>query len=186
MKKNNILYILVLALVFISMSFCTSVRYTNPIFTEKTQDHRIIAVIPFEMIFTGKQPKKLPPQQIDKIEEVESIAFQNSLYHLLSQQQRRLHHPLRIDIQPVQKTNRILDQQGISIRDSWYMDSRELAHILRVDAVVRTTIEKKRYMSGLASFSHSSQSHQTYKSRMLSPQWQGWAPTLGHGHQRFC
>lgn len=149
MKKNILLSIAVLLVLL--MQFCGGRIYTNPIFTEKTLGHRIIAILPFEMVFTGKQPKKLTAHQVEKIEEVESIAFQKSLYHSLLNQTARYRSPVRVDIQPTTKTNRILDENGISIRDSWHMDSEELARILEVDAVVRTRVEKRRYMSDLAS-----------------------------------
>ncbi|MCP5102441.1 MAG: hypothetical protein GY950_03630 [bacterium] len=149
--KKHILIVGILLLA-VMIQFCGHRIYTDPVFIEKTNGHRVIAVLPFEMIFTGKQPKKLNPQQIQKIEEVESIAFQNSLYHALFHQTTRYRYPVRIDIQPVEKTNRILDKHNIGIRDSWDIDSDELARLLRVDAVVRTRVEKRRYMSGLASF----------------------------------
>jgi hypothetical protein len=139
-------------LLVLSVQFCGGRIYTDPIFMEKTREHRIIAVLPFEMVFTGKKPKKLSVQQVRKIEEVESIAFQNSFYNSLLHQTHRHRNPVRIDIQPTRQTNRILERHEIGIRESWDMESRELARILRVDAVVRTRIEKRRFMSGLASF----------------------------------
>ncbi|MCK4765282.1 MAG: hypothetical protein KAW12_23985 [Candidatus Aminicenantes bacterium] len=150
MKKKVLL--VSLAVMVLLTSFCARRWRTNPIFLEKTREHRIIAILPFEMIFTGKKPKKLTHEQVKEIEEAESIAFQHSLYRLLSLQQGKYRHPVRINIQPVEKTNRILADQGIHLRDSWTREPVELAKILGVDAVVKTRIEKRRYMSGLASF----------------------------------
>jgi hypothetical protein len=150
MRKKVFLLSIVLLVLF--NQFCSRRWRANPIFLEKTGNHRIIAVLPFEMVFTGKKPKKLTPDQIREIEEAESLAFQASLYRLLCLEQGRNRHPIIIDIQPVEKTNDILDDQEISIRETWKMEPVELARILEVDAVVRTRVEKKRYMSGLASF----------------------------------
>lgn len=150
MKKKILLSSLVLLV--LTMQFCGARRYVTPAFYEKAANHRIIAVVPFEMIFTGKKPKKLTPRQVAEIEEMESIAFQQSLYRLLFRQTTRNRHPVRIDIQPADKTNQILEYNRIGIRDSWEMNSEELARMLRVDAVVRTRIIKRRCMSGLASF----------------------------------
>lgn len=146
--------VLLLSLVMLALltQFCARRWRVNPIFLEKTANHRIIAVLPFEMVFTGKKSKKLTPEQIGKIEEAESLAFQDSLYRLLCLEQGRYRYPVRIDIQPVEKTNRILEEQGIGLRDCWSKEPVELARILQVDAVVRTRVEKRRYMSGLASF----------------------------------
>jgi len=91
MKK--LMFLSSVVLLVLLMQYCGGRIYSNPIFIEKTIGHRIIAILPFEMVFTGKQPKKLSPQQIDKIEEVESITFQNSLYHSLSHQTLKIGIP---------------------------------------------------------------------------------------------
>jgi hypothetical protein len=149
--RKKVLFLSVVIVVLLSQ-FCAGRRRMSPIFLEKTANHRVIAVLPFEMIFTGKQPKKLTVDQVGEIEEAESLAFQDSLYRLLCLEQGKYRYPVRIDIQPVEKTNGILAEQGIPIRDSWNIEPVELARILKVDAVVKTRVEKKRYMSGLASF----------------------------------
>ncbi|MCP4218262.1 MAG: hypothetical protein GY765_26740 [bacterium] len=150
MKKK--LYVLSIVILALSLQFCGHHFYTNPVFMEKAADHRIIAVLPFEMVFTGKQPKKLTIEQIREIEVAESIAFQNSLYHALLNQKNRYKNPLLIDVLSVRKTNRLLKSNDIDVRESWDMSSEELARLLKVDAVVRTRVIKKRYMSNLASF----------------------------------
>jgi hypothetical protein len=131
---------------------CAGRRFVTPAFYEKAEGHQIIAVLPYEMIFTGKKPKKLTVRQVREIEEAESLAFQESFYHMLFSQSTRRRYPIQVEIQPVDQTNRILERKGIGIRESWEMDSRELARVLRVDAIVRTRIIKHRFMSGLASF----------------------------------
>lgn len=145
MKK--IVLVSCLAMLVLLVESCAVIP-TLPAFYAKTNSHEIIAVLPFEIAFTGRKPKKLSPEQIQKIEEVESISFQKSLYDLLIEESDYPDHPIRIEIQPVNITNRILDEHHIGIRDSWYMDPIELARILEVDAVVRTQVEKKRFMSG--------------------------------------
>jgi len=150
MRKKVLLFSIVFVVLF--TQFCGRRWRANPVFLEKTGNHHIIAVLPFEMVFTGKQPKKLTADQIREIEEAESLAFQASLYRLLCLEQGRYRHPIVIDIQPVEKTNEILENREISIRQTWRMEPVELARILQVEAVVRTRVEKRRYMSGLASF----------------------------------
>ncbi|MCP4154907.1 MAG: hypothetical protein GY757_44705 [bacterium] len=135
-----------IVILMLLLQFCMGHVHTTPVFLEKSADHRVVAVLPFEMIFTGKKPKKLSVSEIQKIEEVESIAFQSSLYRSLSR------HYYRVNIQPVKQTNRILDANNIGIRESWEADPQDLAQLLNVDAVIRTRVIKKRYMSNLASF----------------------------------
>ena len=132
---------------------CTSVNYRSPRFTVETEGHRTVAVLPFEMIFTGKAPAHLAPHQIARIEEMESLAFQTSLYYrLLNRSSAHRRDPITIALQPVEETNRILDAHGVDLRGSWTMEEEELAEILGVDAVVRTRVKKTRYMSDLASY----------------------------------
>ncbi|MEM7586131.1 MAG: hypothetical protein AAF560_22260, partial [Acidobacteriota bacterium] len=149
MKRSRSLPLLLLILSFTSIA-CTTVDYRSPTFAHQSQDHRTVAVLPFEMIFAGKAPRGMTARQIQAIEEQESIAFQTSLYlRLLNRIDRGY---LDIDVQQVEETNRILAAHRIDIRDSWYMSPQELAQVLGVDAVVRTRVEKTRYLSDGASF----------------------------------
>jgi hypothetical protein len=54
-------------------------------------------------------------------------------------------------VQDISTTRKLLQDNNVSVRDSWNYDDRELAKILGVDAVVRMRIQKQRYMSDLAS-----------------------------------
>jgi len=142
-----------LAALSIAAACGTAANYQSPHFEARAQQHQVIAVLPFTMVFTGKTPKDLTPEQIAKIEEEESVAFQMGYYHwLLQQASVDRKHPIRIEIQPVSETNRLLAEQGISVRDSWGMTAKSLARVLRVDAVVSTAVTKTRYMSGVQSF----------------------------------
>src|SRR6476620_907968 len=76
--KKTIPVLLLIALV-ISAS-CSRKYYTNSFFDQQTANHKIIAVLPSEIVFTGKQPKELTAEQIAKMEEEESKAFQLALY----------------------------------------------------------------------------------------------------------
>lgn len=132
---------------------CTAVHYESPRFDELTRGHQKIAVLPFEMVFTGKVPRGLAPEDVRLIEEDESVAFQWSLYNrLLNRSSVHRRRPILVDLQPVEMTNRLLAENGIGIRDSWTMDTGELARLLGVDAVVRTSVTKARYLSDGASF----------------------------------
>ena len=145
MKKSLLLLILLLL-----ATGCTAVDYQSPRFAAQTQSHRTVAVLPFEMVFAGKAPRRWTAPQIQRAEEVESRAFQRSLYfHLLN---RIGQGHLAIEVQPIEDTNRLLADHRISVRDSWEMATEDLAQILDVDAVVRTRVEKTRYLSDTASF----------------------------------
>jgi hypothetical protein len=132
---------------------CSTANYQSPQFAERARRHQVIAVLPFEMVLTGDAPEDLTAQQVAEIEEAESVAFQEAFYHrLLHQASVHRKHPIRIEIQPVETTNRLLDEAGIGVRESWYMSAKSLASVLRVDAVISTSVRKTRYLSAGESF----------------------------------
>ena len=144
-----------LTLIFLSLLFLSSCRpknYTSSLFDQQTASHKVVAVLPAEMIFTGTQPKELTPADIAKIEEAESKLFQQYLYNSILRHANTRKYYTRVNFQDVSSTWQRLEENKISIRDSWKKDDRELATILGVDAVVRLRIQKQRYMSDLASY----------------------------------
>lgn len=147
-----------IALVF--SAACTSVTYRSPE-VATIRAHRTVAVLPVEMVFTGKAPSGITGEQILDIEEAESLAFQASLYHRLLHRVGR--GRLDVDLQQIEETNRLLSEEGIGVRESWILPPEELAEILGVDAVSRTRVKKTRYMSDLTSFSIEVGSHILYE-----------------------
>jgi len=136
----------------IVLTSCSSHKYyTSSLFEEQTAHHKIIAVLPAEMIFTGTQPKNLSPEDIATIEETESRGFQNSLYNSILRYANTKKYFTSVSVQDIGTTQKRLEENGISIRDSWKEDDKRLAKLLGVDAVVRMRIQKKRYMSDLVS-----------------------------------
>ncbi|MBT8195166.1 MAG: hypothetical protein HKO56_05360 [Bacteroidia bacterium] len=142
----------ILALFTLTIGACATPDFVSNDFKTKTSNHKTIAVLPVQMIFSGKQPKGLTPEQIIKIEDGESRAFQISLYNNLLKQSGPKKKDIQISIQTVERTNRILEENEISIRQSWTETPESLAKTLGVDAVIQSKVEKTRYMSDLASF----------------------------------
>jgi hypothetical protein len=140
-------------LLVVSLTACTAVDYTSPRFPEVALDHQSVAVLPVEMVFTGKAPKRVTAEDIMRLEEGESLAFQASLYnYLLDRSNLHRRRPILISIQPIDRTNRLLTEAGLAVQDTWVLPAEELAEVLGVDAVVRTRVRKTRYLSDLASF----------------------------------
>jgi uncharacterized protein with GYD domain len=139
--------------VVLLLTICSCTPYFQAAnFDTLTADHTRIAVLPFDMIFTGQMPEELTEADLLRIEEAESQAFQISFYNQLLRSTRRGKKNLRVEVQHYQATNKSLKEHGISVRESWSLSPEELADILEVDAVVRANIEKARFMSDLASF----------------------------------
>ncbi|MGH2566497.1 MAG: hypothetical protein ACRDE5_18405 [Ginsengibacter sp.] len=136
----------------IIISSCSHRYYTSTFFEQQTANHKLIAVLPSEIIFTGKQPKDLTPEQIAKIEEGESRAFQQSLYGDILKYANSRKYYMSVGVQDINTTMSLLDQNNISVRDSWKMDDKKLTALLGVDAIVRMQVTQKRYMSDYASY----------------------------------
>jgi hypothetical protein len=135
------------------LASCTSVHYESPRLGEGDPGGETVAVLPFEMVLAGNQPEELSSEEITTIEEVESLVFQSSLYgFLMDRSSASRKRPIQARIQPIEVTNRLLREADVSVRDSWTLSSETLARILGVDGLIRTRVEKTRYLSDLASW----------------------------------
>jgi hypothetical protein len=149
MKKIIPSFVLI-AIIF--SSSCSRKHYTNSFFDQQTANHKVIAVLPSEIVFTGKQPKDLTAEQIAKMEEDESKAFQVSLYSNILRYANNNKTYMFVGVQDITKTMNTLEENQITLRDSWKADDKKLATLLGVDAIVRMQITQKRYMSDYASY----------------------------------
>lgn len=149
-SKTRIFQSVGLMTVLLAMTACSTVNYRSPTFESQTADHRTVAVMPFEMVFTGKAPAGWTAEQIVQVEEAESVAFQAALYYRLLNRAGK--GRIAVTVQPIDETNRRLTEHGIAPRDSWAMPAEELAAIAGCEALIRTTVKKTRYMSDLSSF----------------------------------
>jgi hypothetical protein len=141
------------AILFISATIsCGHKYYKAADFEERTIDHRLAAVMPAEIILTGKQPKDLSAEQIAEIEEEESLSFQMALYHSILRHANTNKFITTINFQDIYETQRLLKDKGISVRDSWKMSDRELGEALGVDVVIKMRVQKQRYLSDHASY----------------------------------
>lgn len=148
--KTRILQIILPALL-IAFYGCKPSYYIANDFNSKTRSHKRVAVIPVEMEFTGQKPKKLTDAQIDSLELVESKMFQESLFNNLLKYSTTNKGTVKVEFVDYSRTNKMLEDSGIKIRDAWAEDPSKLARLLNVDAVVKTKIVKQRNMSDLAS-----------------------------------
>ena len=119
MKKN--LLVLGLCLIFILAVSCSHKVYKAPDFEERTFDHKLVAVLPAEMIFTGKQQKNLTADDIARIEEQESEDFQRALYNSILRHANDGRYETTVNFQDINTTMRLLEEKNISARESWKM-----------------------------------------------------------------
>lgn len=143
--------VLVSVTLLLLLASCKSYYVTND-FDTRTANHKTVAILPFEMIFTGTKPEKLTDEDLRIIGEAESKAFMISFYNEVLRSTHGGRNLIRVDVQHFDKTLSILQANNIDMRASWKEDPGELAKLLGVDAVVKARIEKHRLMSDLASY----------------------------------
>ena len=149
--KKNLLY-LSLGATFLFLFSCSNRSYTASNFEEKTENHKVVAILPAEITFSGKQPKNSTPEAIAQAEERESIDFQYALMNSILRHANTNKYVTTVNFQDINTTLKILEENKISIRDSWKKDDTELAKLLGVNSVIRMNIRKQRYMSDEASY----------------------------------
>ncbi|MBK0404172.1 hypothetical protein I5M27_14345 [Adhaeribacter sp. BT258] len=146
-KLLRLSWLLLLPLAF---SSCRSAYMANN-FYNRTVMHKTVAVLPVQMVYTGKMPKGMTPAMLKEEQEAESRAFQISLMNaILSKSHKKGGYT--INFQDVEKTNNLLRQHNISPTQAWAMNPEQISKILGVEAVVAAKIEKKRFISDLASY----------------------------------
>lgn len=150
MKKHLLTGFIAIFILFLFS--CSNKYYTADNFSEKTEKHKVVAILPAEVVFSGKQPKNLTPEAIASAEERESIDFQYALMNSILNHANTKKYYTTVNFQDINTTQKILEENNISIRDSWKKNDEELAKILGVDAVIRMNIRKQRYMSDEASY----------------------------------
>ena len=149
--KKNLLTVSVVSIILFLFS-CSNKYYKASNFEEKTENHKLVAILPAEVTFSGKQPKNSSPEDIAKAEERESIDFQYALMNSILNHANTRKYITTVNFQDINTTLKILEQNNISIRDSWKRDDNELAKLLGVNSVIRMNIRKQRYMSDEASY----------------------------------
>ena len=132
-----IFFVVISLLLCPTATFCqTKEIYTNPAFDTLSKDHKLLAILPFDVIlnFRPRERERLKPGDLEQMQKREGEAVQSALetYFL----KRKEEEGLRVKFQDVGKTNALL------ARRKWNLDSlkirtkEELADSLNVDGVI--------------------------------------------------
>ena len=73
MKKNLLTGFIAIFILFLFS--CSNKYYTASNFEEKTENHKVVAILPAEVTHSGKQPKKLSPEDIAKQKKEKASIF---------------------------------------------------------------------------------------------------------------
>lgn len=146
---RNLTAFLAFFLVLISMS-CNRRAYVADNFEGRTVDHVAIAVIPYEVLNTGRRTKEMTDEFMAEQQAWESEAFQQDLVDRIMQRATR-NRRLVVDMQATSETNARLEEAGISLPFAHELTAEELTGILGVDAVVVAYVQKNKVLTPLES-----------------------------------
>ncbi len=142
--------LLIFSLVILFAFSCRSRRhYTTAGYENLATAHQTAAVLPVISLTTGRIPEKWPAEDLQQVEEAESKALQNALFNEIARRGGTYRGDIRLNLQHPHETNALLNQAGYTLRQSWDLPASELANLLGVEAVIRTTVEKQRYLTDL-------------------------------------
>lgn len=145
LKKSMLFPAISMAIVLIILS-CGPTIFLDPNFEEYRPNHKIIAIMPFEVIIDpNKLPKEYTLEMKQDAENAEAYNFQNELYTQFLKRQEKGEYT--IDFQDVHKTNALLSKEGIDNRSMDNYTKEELYDILKADAIISGTIHRSRPMS---------------------------------------
>ena len=131
--------ILKLLLLTICINSCSSTVRTATDARASLARHTTIALLPVEVDFVLalKQQDALSTEKVDSLKLYTSIALQNYLYHYLFVNGKGT---VNIHVQDIDKTNSILNTNGIRFSDVFKGDKATLCKMLGVDAVLSPKI----------------------------------------------
>jgi len=144
MKK--LLFTLAIAMFSVSV-FAQTRLYVNPEFNQITRNHRVIAVLPFQVSLQlrPKQMRGITPSQLKEMEYSEGKDVQTAMFSwFLARSKKGM---LKVQVQDPMTTNVLLKKKGISVKNVLNYSPKDLAHFLGVDAVVMGTLTTNKPMS---------------------------------------
>ncbi|MCO5723969.1 hypothetical protein [Robiginitalea marina] len=106
--------------------------YQSPQFETLSQDHRVLAILPF--LTRLDLGEKLTPPEKDRLEQKEGYAVQDALQSYFGRGTKS--RKFTVEFQDSGKTNALLAQNGISYGNIDRHTVAELARLLEVDGVV--------------------------------------------------
>ena len=142
--KLTISSILILVAVLF-MSGCASI-YTTPNFNAAKNQHRILAILPFDVTIESRRlPKGVTLEMVKEMEKDEAYVIQGEVYRFFLRQLSR--NAYTINFQDIDQTNSLLLRAGITFDNIRNYTKDEIAQILNVDSLLSGTVHRARPMS---------------------------------------
>jgi hypothetical protein len=133
----------------ILLASCSSSRnvFKSSDFESQASAHKKIAVLPIRVVQTGWVGKNESAESIRAANDAWGARFQETLLsYIVSQAGRKKKGPL-VTFQGAPQTNNLLKSAGLDIESAYSKSPDELARLLGVDAVILTTLDKKKNVS---------------------------------------
>ena len=146
MKKQILLFSFI-ALIAVS---CQN-RFVTNTYESRKFDHKRVAVIPLESIYTGNLPEGMTQEDVVKIEDAESVRFQELVHSRLIYKAGTRRNEIALDFISPSIINSKLEAAGVTVRQAATMDPIQLAQILEVDVIARGNVTMNRFISDLQS-----------------------------------
>jgi len=141
--RTSTLFLFVILLV----TSCNRNKFLTADYDKYAANHQTIAVLPYEIIMSGRALNKLSEGEINKLILSENKLFQQSLYGEVLERSGSDGDDINVSVQAINKTNRLLnDNQITSLNISEY-SPKELGEILNVDAVIITKLRKEVFLT---------------------------------------
>jgi hypothetical protein len=139
-----------LTFVLIAFSACRN-QFVTSSYEKRKFEHKRIAVIPIKSVYTGKIPEEVTPEDIVKIEDAESIRFQELINAQFTREAGIRRNEIAVELMSTSAINSTLKEAGVSVRQATTMNPAELGEILGVDVIVRGGVKMDRFLSDLNS-----------------------------------
>ena len=141
--KDFTIFIFILFMV----SSCSPNKHLTADYDKFASGHNLIAVLPYDIQMMGRKVAEMEQEEIDHLRTIESKMFQQSLYSEVLKRTGNRKRDIKISVQAITKTNRLLKEAGISMIDIGEYSPKELGQILGVDAIISTRLVKEIFLS---------------------------------------
>jgi hypothetical protein len=139
-----------LLLIALLSGSCQPKAYVVEGFEQRTADHVSIAVLPFDIVYTGRRTKQMTDEYLEERRTWEAVAFQTDLVDQITRRATR-NRRLRVDLQSPSETNALLIEAGINPEDAHNYSVTQLTELLGVDAVLSAFVQKNKILTPIES-----------------------------------
>ncbi|WP_162425880.1 hypothetical protein [Pontibacter pudoricolor] len=138
--------LLLFIVICVTLASCGPQIYQAPSFSQVKSNHKVVAVLPFDVaIESRKLPKGVTPEMIQDEQRNYGYGIQSDVYGYFLKEMSK--NKYTVNFQDVSKTNAILNNAGFSYSDLSLKSKDELCKLLGVDAVVSGKATMSKPMS---------------------------------------